>query len=128
MYITLDYNASYDLLQTCKKLPLYITWIHRCMETVFKITNDLYPEYFNQFFVFKHNIYNIITTGNLSLPVYSTIKYGKSSISYMGPYYWNMLPKEIKNVDNLNIFMSKLKSWLPKCACDSCTKCTIFNM
>ena len=127
--ITLDYNASYnDLLQTCKKLPLYITRIHRCMETVFKITNDLYPEYFNQFFVFKHNIYNMRTTGNLSLPVYSTIKYGKNSISYMGPYYWNMLPKEIKNVDNLNIFKSKLKSWLPKCACGSCTKCTIFNM
>ena len=45
------------------------------------------------------------TTGNLSLPVYSTIKtlpvystikYGKNSISYMGPYCWNMLPKEIK--------------------------------
>ena len=77
------------------------------------------------------------TTGNLSLPVYSTIKtlpvystikYGKNSISYMGPYCWNMLPKEIKNVDNLNIFKSKLKSWLQKCVCGSFTKCTIFNM
>ena len=30
--LTLDYNAFYDdLLQTCKKIPLYITRIHRCI-------------------------------------------------------------------------------------------------
>ena len=80
------------------------------------------------FFVFKRNIYNtpMRTTGNLSLPVYSTIKCEKNSINYMEPYYWNMLPKEMKSVNNVNIFKSKLKSWLPKCACGSCTKCTIF--
>ena len=46
------------------------------------------------FFVFKRNIYNMRTTGNLSLPVYNTITCGKNSIR-LNKLAGNVTPQNI---------------------------------
>jgi hypothetical protein len=127
--ITLEFNASYnDLLQKCNKSSLYTTRIYKCMEIIFKTKNDMYPQYFEHFFTTKTNIYNMRTSDILSLPLFNTITYGRNSIAYMGPYYWNMLSNNIKCADNLSVFKTNIQLWKLKCSCGFCTMCTICKM
>ena len=35
-------------------------------------------------------------------------------LSIMGQKYWNKLPKNLKSIDNLNTFKSKLKQYILK--------------
>ena len=47
--------------------------------------------------------------------------YGKATLSYLGPKFWNILPNEIKSAASLNIFKQKIRRWKPdKCPCKLC--------
>ena len=47
---------------------------------------------------------------------------GKLSIQSFGPIVWNtMVPEFIKSSLNINIFKSRIKSWIPNnCDCNLC--------
>ena len=48
-------------------------------------------------------------------------KYGEKSLEYFGTLIWNLLPKDIKEVDNVDKFKSLIKLWKPdKCPCYLC--------
>ena len=52
--------------------------------------------------------------------VYAT-NYGLRSLRYFTPKMWNMIPADIRNVNNLSDFTLKIKSWIPDaCPCNLC--------
>jgi hypothetical protein len=128
-YITGDFDSPYaDILHTCHKSPLFIARIYKCMEVIFKVNNNLYPDYVCSLFTAKVSCYDLRAEHNLALPSCNTVTYGKKSIKYIGPFYWNVLPNSVKSTDCLHDFKTKLKLWIPECKCGFCVLCQILKM
>ena len=50
-----------------------------------------------------------------------TNQYGTNTLRRLAPEIWNALPEEIKNVNNINIFKTLIKTWSgPVCMCNRC--------
>ena len=66
-------------------------------------------------------IYNKTKDKFIRPPVHTT-HMGLESLSNFGPVFWNkMVPNSIKNIQNMNLFKQKLKTWIPKnCSCKLC--------
>ena len=76
---------------------------------------------FKELFVFKSNNYNIRSKYELAIPLVNTVLKGKNSIRYLGPIIWNSIPLNIRCVDSINIFKSKIRQWKPEsCKCRLC--------
>ena len=46
------------------------------------------------------------------------VYYGAEAISFIGPKIWEVVPSNINDSENLNIFKSNIKSWKPEnCPC-----------
>ena len=58
-------------------------------------------------FVTKSLKYNSRTEN--SIPNFSTVRYGKHSIRYFGPYLWSKLPKESRNIASLKTLRSRIR-------------------
>ena len=43
-----------------------------------------------------------------------SIYYGSETISFLGPKIWELLPSNINDSENPNIFKSNIKSWKPE--------------
>ena len=52
--------------------------------------------------------------GDLFVPRMITMKYGKRSFGAAGPMAWNSLPQDIRKSDSLEVFKSRLKTFLFK--------------
>ena len=50
-----------------------------------------------------------------------SVYHGTESISYLGPKIWEILPKKLKNIENLAHFKNEIKTWKPEnCPCRLC--------
>ena len=55
-----------------------------------------------------------------------TIKYGIQSFAYQGAKCWNLLPANIKEIEDLNEFRRHVSQWNGLvCHCGCCVACTI---
>ena len=54
-----------------------------------------------------------------------SVFYGSETISFLGPKLWELLPSNIKDLENLNIFKSSIKSWKPENY--PCRLCRLYN-
>ena len=47
--------------------------------------------------------------------------YGIQSLGYLGPKIWNIVPKELRQIDTIEKFKIDIKKWNPKgCPCKLC--------
>ena len=47
--------------------------------------------------------------------------HGKNSLSFLGPKIWELIPKNLREIENLKKFKSKIKHWiLSTCPCRAC--------
>ena len=53
-------------------------------------SNGLVPDYIGELFNFKNKVYSL-RNADFDIPRYSTVRYGKHSIRYLGPYLWSRL-------------------------------------
>jgi hypothetical protein len=120
-----DYISSYnDLLRKASKPSVTKFIIKSTVEQVFKIQNDLAKPIQSSFFVNPNSAYDMRNENRLKLPKYNTVKYGKHSLRYMGPYLWNKTPTAMQNCDSLKEFKDILNEWEgPKCNCGYCFLC-----
>ena len=83
--------------------------------TVFKCLNGSAPLYLRR----RLNIVNSpklrsLNKNLLIVPLSKTKLYGDRRFSVAGPRYWNLLPEEIRLSSSIDIFKSKLKTFLFK--------------
>ena len=67
----------------------------------------LIPTYLSDTFVTNSLKYNLRTENNI--PNFNTVRYGKHSIRYFGPYLWSKLPKESRNITSLKTLTSRIR-------------------
>ena len=70
---------------------------------MFKVKHDLFPEYIEVLFQKNISSYNL-RNFDFIIPRYNTVKYGKHSLKYAGPFVWSKLTNDIKNAISLSAF------------------------
>ena len=73
---------------------------------MFKAKNNLLPRYLQDLFNLQEKgekQYKLINS-DVIMPCFNTIKYGKHSVSYLGPFLWSKLSKKERDMNSLNAF------------------------
>ena len=109
-----NYDRSTDeLLRMVNWVKLYRQPLVNKSILMYKIVNNMVPNYLSSYFVFPSNTltYNLRDSDcTLAIPQPRT-NYCKRSLSYSGAVLWNSLPLDIRQSLSLNAFKSKLKNY-----------------
>ena len=122
-----DYASSYkELLLRAEISSLYVSRIKSIAIESYKCINELNPKFLQHLLEVKDTGYELRDSKRVSLPKVSSITYGNNSFAFEASKIWNGLPCNIKEVENLCIFTSKIKAWSgPNCVCGNCVLCHI---
>ena len=123
----LDFKSSYkQLLHNCRKSTLYLQRLQKLVEVIYSRTlNGLYPSYLNDI-ITVDELQQLRCKARLFVPRFSTVRYGKKSISYLSPVLWNTLHNDIKQCNVLTAFKKRVQLWNgPTCKCSFCAQCRI---
>ena len=72
----------------------------------------------NDIFKKRNVTYNFRKNSTFETRNIKSVYYGPETTSFIGPKIWELLPSNIKDSENLNIFKSNVKSWKPEnCSC-----------
>ena len=89
---------------------------------MYKIKNNLSTSIIADLFEQRNEQhYNLRNFAQFSLPAIRTVYNESESIAFLGSKIWNILPDNLKNASNLEVFKASIKSWKPeKCLCRLC--------
>ena len=82
--------------------------LQKLMEVIYRILNGLYPSYLNDIITVEE-LQHLRCRSRLLIPPFSTVCYGKKSLSYTSPVLWNSLGNAIKQCDVLTAFKKQIK-------------------
>ena len=92
----LDFKSSHkQLLHNCGKSTVFLQRLQKLMEVIYRILNGLYPSYLNDI-ITVDELQQLLRQATLLVPMFSTIRYGKKTLSYLSPVLWNKLYADIK--------------------------------
>ena len=105
------------ITETLKKLhwlPVEARIRYKILLLVYKALNGLAPSYIQDLLQKYTTSRCLRSTGKqqLAIPRSSTKSYGDRAFSIAGPNLWNNLPLELRCAESVNIFKSKLKTYL----------------
>ena len=79
----------------------------------YKFLQGLSPPLMNEIFVERNNNYSLRENNVLTRRRVISVRYGTETVSFLAPKIWDILPKDIKNSESLDIFKRKIKKWIP---------------
>ena len=117
-----DRQSTFEELQNKDKS---ITIHHRNLQVLakelFKVHHGLTSELMNNIFRKWDVTYNFRNNSIFGTRNVKSVFYGAETISFLGPKIYELMPSNIKDSENLNIFKSNIKSWKPEnCLCRLC--------
>ena len=75
----------------------------------------------NEIFVERNNNYSLRGNSVLTRRRVNSVRNGTETVSFLAPKIWNILPKDTKYSESLDIFKRKIKIWIPwECPCKLC--------
>ena len=83
-----------DLLRRAKLPSLYNRRLQEIVTLMCKARNGLVPDYIGELFNFKNKVYSL-RNADFDIPRYSTVRYGKHSITYLGHIFGPDYPQVI---------------------------------
>ena len=74
----------------------------------------LAPKYLCYLLTFKSSLYNLRSSGSilLSMPAVRSKTLGDRAFMVAAPRLWNSLPKELREITNVNSFKAHIKTYL----------------
>ena len=104
-----SHSESYEELLGRAKLPtLYNRRLQDTAVLMYKVKFGLTPTCISDLFARKNSTY-ALRKSDFELTRFNTIRYGKHSIRYMGPFLWSKLPKDLKESPNVTTFRNKIR-------------------
>ena len=76
---------------------------------MFKIHWGLCPDILREIFVPKISLYNLRRSNAFERRQVHSVYYGTESLSFLGPKIWYLVPLELKQLENLEVFKLKIK-------------------
>ena len=84
----------------------------------YKFLQGLYPPLMNEIFVERNNNCSLRGNNVLTRRRVNSVRYGTETVSFLAPKIWNILTKDIKDSEFLDIFKRKIKK--SECPCRLC--------
>ena len=107
-------SAFQNLLEKDDSVIIHHRNIKILATETYKFLQGLSPPLMNETFVEKNNNYNLWRNNVLN-------RRGTETVSFLAPKIWDILPKDIKDSESLDIFKRKIKKWIPsECPCRLC--------
>ena len=90
---------------------------------MFKAKNNFGPQLLKEIFVERdYNGPALRTVSDFVMPKINTVHFGEDSLRFFGNKIWNLIPPEIKYVEEFDVFKKLIKNWAPeKCPCRLCS-------
>ena len=89
---------------------------------VFKIVNDMSPEYIKDLITIHNSSYNFRRENQASIPQVKSTRYGLRSFRYKVARIWNCLPNDLRKAESFPQFRRLLHAWDGIiCKCPSCS-------
>ena len=104
-----------ELLQRDNSFTIHERNLQKLALEMFKVNNGLSVQLVSENFHFLENHYNLRNQSGIKFKVdhVKTDRYGKQSVSYLGPKIWYSILQKIKNFTTLAAFTTKIKRWKP---------------
>ena len=110
---TSKYDHITPVLQTLHWLPIRQRIEFKILLQTWKILHGVAPCYLNELVRSYVPQRNLRSSNRLLLETQKTrVTYGNRAFFASAPDLWNRLPLELKTIDSLEVFKSKLKSYL----------------
>ena len=121
--LRITYNDKSSSFQNLLEKDNSVTLHHRNIKILatekYTFLQGLYPPLMNEIFVEKNNNYSWWGNNVPTRRRVNSVRYGTETVSFLAPKIWDILPKEIKDSESLNIF--KITKWIPlECPCTLC--------
>ena len=71
--------------------------------------HKLLPSYVVNIYEENETRYQLRNENDFKIPRFQSVRYGKHSLRYLGPYLWSKLSRVDKNSDNLNLFIRNIR-------------------
>ena len=118
-----DYESSFqELLELVNSVSNHHRNNRLLSIKLFKIKNGLSNHVWIIWFE-KHRIQSSLRRRDFSLGAVYTSNNGLRRLKYFAPKNWNMIPADIRNINNLSDLTLKIHSWVP----DGCP-CTLYRV
>ena len=117
-----DKNSTFlQLLEKDNSVSIHHRNLQVLATEMFKLSKNMSPDIVKEIFLERTGNYNLRTSNNfVSRPVHS-VYHGTESLSFLGPKIWDLVPLEIQESENLEIFKIRIKKWIPlQCPCRLC--------
>ena len=125
-HIYKDFSSNYTTLMVMSGRSLmYMYRLRSILTEVYKIVRKECPIYLHDLFTIKNSVYDTRNVFPIALPLYKSIRYGKSTLYYQGAYLWNNMPSEIKTSQSLQVFKKSISEWNLMCNCQNCVLCSM---
>ena len=110
-----------DALRNLHWLPIECRIKFKILLTVYKSLNDLAPDYLSALIDVRRPTRSLRSSDKLLLnvPKINTVTYGQRAFSYVAATLWNSIPDNIRNSVTVEIFKTRLKTFLFKEAYNS---------
>ena len=114
--VTNNGHLSYEeLCEQEKQLTVYKRCLKAIAILIYKIKIGTAPQYLRDLFTVHDSEYDMRDNDRLILPLFNTVRFGKTSIRYLGAKLWNYIPVEIKSKASLSTFKPAVHKWLISC-------------
>ena len=123
--LRITYNDSKSTFEELLNKDNSVSIHHKNLQVLaiemFKIKNNMAPEFLNEIFQNRALLYNLRTNSNFSSRQVHSVYHGTESLSFLGPKKWRLVPGYTKQSESLKNFRNKIKKWVPsRCPCRLC--------
>ena len=117
-----DNNSSFkELLKKDNSFTVHHRNIQSLDIELFKVKVNLSNTIMDDILQTRTLPYNLTPNTDFARISVNTSRFGLNSLRYFASKVWSIVPSDIKNASNLNIFKNKIREWEPKeCHCNLC--------
>ena len=110
-----------DLLKKDNSFKIHHKDIQSLAIELFKIKKGIANPILCDFMPLRSIDYNLRSQIDFSVSSANTTHFGWNCLRYFASKVWNMVPPELKNLNDIDIFKSDVRKWEPiQCECTLC--------
>ena len=125
-----EISSFEELLQKDGSVTIHHRNLQFLATEMYKVAKGMGPAFMEEIFMKNPNAHSEDASANTRFKsfFYNTanpkkVNSGLETLRCFGPKVWDMIPTELRNIDSLPLFKTKIKNWIPpNCPCRLCKR------